>query len=104
MNNLSTVAPEAEDETVPVSDATFWNELIDESAAAAFIDLARGTVANYRQSGDGPPFIRISARCIRYRRLDLKAWADERLVTSTSDPGPKAADPLPAVKGSESVP
>ena len=92
MENLSVVAPEAEGEAAPVSDAAYWNELIDESEAAAFLGLARGTVANSRQSGDGARFIRLSARCIRYRRIDLKAWADERLRSSTSDPGPKAND------------
>ena len=71
--------------------ADYWHSLIDEGEAADFLGLQKGTIQNKRQAGDGPRFVRLSARCIRYRRIDLKAWADERLVSSTSDPGPKAA-------------
>ena len=28
--------------------------------------------------GEGPPFIRISARCIRYSLASCKTWADQR--------------------------
>lgn len=69
-------------------DLDYWNALIDEQAAAVFLDLTRRTVQEMRQRGDGSRFVRLSARCIRYRRADLKAWADERLRTSTTDPGP----------------
>ncbi|MGM0583463.1 MAG: helix-turn-helix transcriptional regulator [Pseudomonadota bacterium] len=30
--------------------------------------------------GDGPPFIKISRRCVRYRRTDLEAWLAARTV------------------------
>ena len=43
-----------------------------------------------RQRGGGPRFIRISARCVKYRRVDLKAYADARLRSSTSDSGEAA--------------
>ncbi len=69
-------------------DLDYWNALIDEQAAAVFLDLTRRTVQQMRQSGDGPPYVRLSARCIRYTRARLKKYADERLRTSTADPGP----------------
>ena len=36
-------------------------------------------------------YIAISSRCIRYRRIDLRAWSEARVRTSTSDPGQEAA-------------
>ncbi len=65
----------------------YWNVLIDEKEAARFVGLKDRFMQNRRQHGGGPQYIVISSRCIRYRRRDLKAWADARLRTSTSDPG-----------------
>lgn len=58
--------------------------LIDESAAARFLDVSIRFMQKHRVSGDGPPYIKISARCVRYRRGDLKAWAEQRIRTSTT--------------------
>ena len=94
MSTLNTEASEAGnvvDEHLAVHDADYWNSLISELEAAEFLGLARGTVANYRQAGTGARFVRISARCIKYRRHDLKAWCDDRLRSSTSDLGPDKA-------------
>ena len=72
-------------------DLDYWNALIDEQAAAAFLDLTRRTVQEMRQRGDGPQYVVISSRCLRYRRIGLRAYADARVRSSTSDPGPEAA-------------
>ena len=74
-------------ETPPHADLDYWNALIHEGEAAAFLNLQPGTLQNYRQAGTGPRFVRISSRCVKYRRCDCRDWSDERLVTSTSDPG-----------------
>ena len=76
----------------PTDDLNFWNSLIDEHVAGSFVDLTHRTMQLMRQRGDGPRFVRLSARCIRYRRIDLKRWADERLRTSTADQGSEGAD------------
>ena len=68
-------------------DLDYWNTLIDEQAAAAFLNVTRRTVQEMRQRGDGPPYVRLSARCIRYTRARLKEYADKHLRTSTADPG-----------------
>ena len=65
----------------------FWFGYIDEEAAAEFLDLTKRTLQGYRQRGGGPRYYAFSARCIRYRRIDERAWADVRIRTSTSDPG-----------------
>ncbi len=75
----------------PPDDANYWNALIDEKAAAAFLGLKVRTVQSMRQRGDGPQFIRLSSRCIRYTRALLKSYADARMHASTSDPGAEAA-------------
>jgi hypothetical protein len=64
--------------------------LVDERTAATMIDLTPRFLQERRRTGDGPPFVRISARCIRYRPEDLEAWAAERIRTSTTDQGEAA--------------
>jgi predicted DNA-binding transcriptional regulator AlpA len=59
--------------------------LIDERDAADLIGLTPRFLQERRRTGDGPPFVRISSRCIRYRPSDIEAWAEDRLRTSTSD-------------------
>ncbi len=68
-------------------DAGFWYELIDERPSGDFLGLTHRTMQAYRQRGGGPRYIVISSRCIRYRRIDLKAWADARTRSSTADTG-----------------
>ncbi len=69
----------------------YWFQLIDETVAAEFLDVTTRTMQAKRQRGDGARFVRISARCVKYRRVDLKAYADARLRSSTSDSGEAAA-------------
>ena len=71
-------------------DPTFWNALVDEKEAARFLGMTDRFMQHRRQQGDGPKFVAVSARCIRYRRLDLRAWSEARLRSSTSDHGAEA--------------
>ena len=68
-------------------DQDYWHALIDEKVAAKFLGLTKRTMQAFRQRGGGCRYIRISSRCLRYRRIDLKLWAEARVRTSTSDPG-----------------
>jgi predicted DNA-binding transcriptional regulator AlpA len=61
--------------------------LVDERTAATMIDMTPRFLQERRRRGNGPPFVQISSRCIRYRPEDIEAWAEERLRTSTSDQG-----------------
>ena len=74
----------------PPDASDYWHALIDEKAAAAFLDLTDRTMQAMRQRGGGPRFVRISARCVKYRRIDLKSYVDARLRSSTSDCGEAA--------------
>ena len=62
--------------------------LMNEKEAAELLGFAVRTLQTWRSRGGGPPFIRVSSRCVRYRREDLLAWIAERRRLSTSDPGP----------------
>lgn len=86
-NQKARIAPEADSPDGP----GYWNSLIDERAAAAYLGLTARFMQTARQRGDGPQFIRISSRCIRYTRSLLKTYADARVRESTSDAGPAAA-------------
>ena len=72
-------------------DADYWHALINEKLAAEFLGVTDRTMQNLRQRGGGPKYTVISSRCIRYTRLGCRTWAEERLRTSTADPGPEAA-------------
>jgi len=80
-------------EAVPPSDPghDYWNALVDEKVAAEFLKVTPRHMQAMRQRGDGPRFIRMSARCIRYTRALLKSYTNARMRSSTSDPGQAAA-------------
>ncbi len=65
--------------------------LLTEAEAAERLGFTPRFLQNRRARGDGPRYVAVSARAIRYRPQDLEEWAAERLRTSTSDPGPKVA-------------
>ena len=67
--------------------------LIDERDAAASLGLQPRTLQEWRRRGDGPAFVRVSSRCIRYRPEDLENWAADRVRVSTSDDGKVGAGP-----------
>ncbi len=80
-------------------DGDYWHALIGDGQAATFTGLTRRGLENYRRKGGGPKYVRISSRCLRYRRIDLKAWADEHLRMSTSDDGSQVASLAQALRG-----
>lgn len=61
--------------------------LLTPKEAAEFLGLTPRFLEMRRYRGDGPLFIRISGRVIRYRREDLETWVGERVRSSTADPG-----------------
>lgn len=73
------------------NDTNYWHALIDEKEAADFLDVTPRYMQGARQRGGGPPFVRISARCVKYTRFKCKTWYDARMRTSTSDPGQAVA-------------
>jgi hypothetical protein len=43
--------------------------------AAEILKLEEQSLANLAWKGQGPTFVRLSARCVRYNLQDLLAWA-----------------------------
>jgi len=72
-----------EDKYIPIPQDPY--ALMDEKVAAAFCNLKRRGMQNLRLVGGGPKFVRISSRCVKYRKIDLIAWSQEKLKRSTSD-------------------
>lgn len=63
-------------------------QLISANELVKLTQLTYNFWAQRRYSGDGPPFIRLSAKCVRYRWGDVVEWLDKRKCTSTSTPYP----------------
>lgn len=53
-------------------------EYLDPRAVAARYGISESTLERWRATGDGPPFVRIGPRCVRYRAADCEAWAAAR--------------------------
>jgi predicted DNA-binding transcriptional regulator AlpA len=62
-------------------------EILDTQAAARRCGLSKPTLERYRLTGEGPAFIKIGRKCVRYRMEDLNDWLVGRLRKSTSDQG-----------------
>lgn len=65
--------------------------LLRPEAAAEFLAIQRRTLEGWRYRGDGPLYVRLSSRAIRYRVRDLEAFAEARLCSSTADTGEPSA-------------
>ena len=59
--------------------------LLTEKEAGKILGFSIRTLQKWRIEGQGPPFIRVSARTIRYRREDLDQWIESCVRTSTSE-------------------
>lgn len=68
---------------MPSEDPTKFgaDHLLDEQAAATYLDLKPGTLSVWRSTGRyAIPFVKIG-RNVRYRRADLDAWLEQRTRT-----------------------
>ena len=66
--------------TIPVGEALLTTE-----QAAAWAKMTPRFFEARRVRGDGPDYVRISARAVRYRLSDLISWAQARVKSSTSE-------------------
>ena len=60
--------------------------LFTERDVATLLNVSVKTVRNWKVTGKGPPFRKLS-RIVRYAADDLQAWTDARRRISTSDRG-----------------
>ena len=61
--------------------------LLRPSQVAQLLGLRPSALDAWRHRGRGPRFVRVSARCVRYRRRDLVSWTEAHLTTTTDRTG-----------------
>ncbi len=59
--------------------------LLDRDQIQVEYNISRRWLELAALTGDGPTFIKIGARTVRYRRDELERWLSEREVRSTSE-------------------
>ncbi|MCB1773858.1 MAG: helix-turn-helix domain-containing protein [Gammaproteobacteria bacterium] len=59
---------------------------LTETQAAEFLNLSKKTLQAWRQSGEGPPYLKLG-RAVRYEADAIRDWVKERERHSTSDRG-----------------
>lgn len=71
----------------------FTEVYLTEKQAAAKLNLSPKGLQAWRLRGGGPRFVKISARCIRYKESEIDSWAQSLERESTSDTGPAVQPP-----------
>ena len=56
------------------------NALATQSEVAAHVGVSPRALEAWRLRGEGPPFIRLSRRLVRYRPADVDAWIEQHVV------------------------
>jgi excisionase family DNA binding protein len=55
--------------------------------AAEYVRLGKPTLERFRISGDGPVYLSLGKKAVRYRKVDLDDWLESRVTRSTSERG-----------------
>jgi predicted DNA-binding transcriptional regulator AlpA len=66
---------------------------LTEAEFAGRYHLGRRTVQRWRQTGDGPPWIRLGSRRVLYRLSDCEVWAAARTFLHRADELSRSARP-----------
>jgi predicted DNA-binding transcriptional regulator AlpA len=53
---------------------------LNTAQAAEMLGVRPATMRGWKAQRVGPPFIQLSARCVRYAESDIQAYANERRV------------------------
>lgn len=62
----------------PIESVELREPLLSQKTVAKLLDLSPRSLEAWRLRGDGPPFVRISKRCVRYRRSEVELWLSSR--------------------------
>ena len=66
-------------------------EYLSAQDVSAYTGLSVDFWNRLRSQGGGPPYSKISAKAVRYRKADIDAWMEQRMRRSTFDGRPMAA-------------
>ena len=58
--------------------------MLNQDEAARFLHVQPRTLESWRQRRIGPPFVRYSVRCVRYRTQDLQTWLDSQSISTAN--------------------
>lgn len=67
--------------------------LLTTTEVAAVLEIAPGTLENWRVQGKGPPYLKLYGH-VRYSPTAVQAWVEAQTRRHTSDPGPAAITAL----------
>jgi len=70
------------------SPSSSLRRLLTPAEAADVLGLSPRTLETHRQRGKGPPYVRVTARTIRYRSEDVERFIAAQLRASTSAEAP----------------
>ena len=59
------------------------DEILNTREAASYTRLGKPTLERFRLTGEGPRYAKLGG-AVRYRRCDIDAWLESRLINSTS--------------------
>ena len=63
-----------------------WRHSLTEAEAAEYLGFSKQTLANWRHRRQGPPYVKVGGKAIRYLRADLDAFLDSWRVNPSDDP------------------
>lgn len=63
------------------------DEAVDTAEASRIVGFPVCTLHTWRSRGDGPPFLKVGRRSVRYQRRTLLQWMSERQRRNTADTG-----------------
>lgn len=66
------------------SDDDIPDRLLTPREVAAMLGISDKTLERWRGTGEGPLFVRLSGKCVRYRREDVEEFVTTRIATSTA--------------------
>lgn len=67
------------------TNTTTVETLLTTKEAARIMGVSPRFLESRRIKGDGPPYIRLSSRCVRYDMGDVLAWKNEHKKTNTTN-------------------
>jgi predicted DNA-binding transcriptional regulator AlpA len=75
--------------------------LMDIDEVAAFLSVSPGTLYHWLSERRGPPCVRLSSGCLRWRMSDIDAWVSERVEKPGQEQRRRRRKAAPTMKGSE---
>ena len=87
-----------------MDDSTHVSPLLKPPATAEVLDIKLRTLEEWRRTGSGPEFVRLSQTCVRYPLDKLKEWISERTVCSTAEEAAREVAAGCATSGAEVEP